>query len=290
VEVAGESLYGVQVEGDMTGPGPIVIHAQASLKILFVRISGSVTIRLGDDAADLVTPISDLVERLRPELKRPANLRAEGEDNSVLLAPQSIAPGAPPPVAAVGALIWEQKRAPLGRDIERLEGADLAGTHHLELTCTLTSELERDWFSVGSYARLSDSEAMNNARFTQETSGVKVGAGTMDQGSAQLCPIEIEVIRLPQRVRLSALFGPIFSRPYTLLALGAVQAERGRFVTPVAGEPIVRARGEQWTAYDRQGQAAVTGQSPAQAFMVARRTGGVAAAVTDAPVDLKEVF
>ena len=284
VEVFGESLYGVRVQGKMTGPGPIVIHARARVKLLFVPVSGSATIRLGKDAPSGLQPITNVVERLKGEISHPQNLRAEGDDRSVILNPRP-GTGEALLLAPVGTLVWEQKRAPLGRDLQRFEGVDLDGVHRLEVSCPIDTQPETDWFSFGMYSQVSASESLNTARFTEEKSGLRVRAGDADLGSLVAYEVKIDLWKLPKRTRLSALLSGL----YLPAALLDVARERDRLVPPRAGQAMVEVKPEAWNAYTAGGAVAGADLSPAQAFMQARALGGVALSAAAVPVDLQGV-
>ena len=89
VEVEGVSLCGVRVTGTMSGPGPLVVYASASVKVLFVRISKHVTVTFGDEGGVALKAIGNLVDLITPEVNNPANIRCEGDDTSVMLRPDA---------------------------------------------------------------------------------------------------------------------------------------------------------------------------------------------------------
>ena len=63
------------------------------------------------------------------------------------------------------ALICEQKRAPFGLDLQRFEGAPLDRIRHVTIGLSSSAwPIEQDWFGVGTYLTLAESEALNNAR------------------------------------------------------------------------------------------------------------------------------
>ena len=89
VEVEGVSLCSVQVEGQLSGPGPLVLEARASVRLLFIKVSGHVTIELSSNPPEPVVAVPNLPEALRGELTNPDNLRMEGQDPSVVLGPSA---------------------------------------------------------------------------------------------------------------------------------------------------------------------------------------------------------
>lgn len=154
VEVFGVSLCSVRVAGQLSGPGPLVLQAEASVRILFVKVSADVTITLSSNPPEAVIAIPNLPRHLESELTRPDNLRIDGDDHSVIVGPQQAGGKL---FAPVGELVWEQKRVPLNLPIEKAEGIDLGGWHTLTITSGLPDERpETDWFGVGTFLKLPD--------------------------------------------------------------------------------------------------------------------------------------
>lgn len=276
VEVFGESLCGVRLQGKLSGPGPLVIEARASVKVLFVRVSESVTITLGSGGGNQPTGITDLLDRLMPEFLKAENIRGDGEDRSVLMRPD--APrhvGGTTVVGAIGAVVWEQKRVPLGLDLQRFEGAPLApaaaGAHHLTLTpADASAEVETDWFGVGTYLTLAESEALNNARFTEAQSGVRISLADQALGRSRDRNIEIRLVKLPEPIPFNGLFP---TAAYMSPALAGMQGERGGTARVVAGGAKITASQELWTAHAPGGETLAEGLSATQAFLESRGKG-----------------
>ena len=286
VEVSGVSLCGVRVVGALAGPGPVVVHGEASVKILFVRVSGSVTVRFGSDAADRPVAIADLLARLAPELSDAKNLRAAGDDLRVTLRPRP-APGGLPLVTPVGGLVWEQKRVPLKRDITRLDGVPLAGPpHNLSVAAGLPTTDEDDWFGLGTFTTLSGPEALNNAGFVRDVSGVRVGAGDAVRANPVLCPQTTDLKIVPEFRRVLALS----TAAYASVGLAGASGDRALSLPAKAGAALVTLAPERWTALDAAGRVVPGGGGTAgQAFMAARRQGGVSVCASDRPVSLAGV-
>lgn len=286
VEVAGVSLCSVHVEGQLSGPGPLVLQARASVRILFVKISGSITLELSSNPPETIITIPNLPEHLRAELRKADNLRMEGEDRSVIFGPS--AGGAAKLFAPVGELIWEQKRAPLNLGIEKIEGVNLNGWHTLKITSGLPEQQrEEDWFGVGTYLKLADSEALNTSRFARQQSGLRIGAGAMGLGPQIEAEITITLIKLPQRLR----FSDLLSAQYLNSALTTVLGEKQRGAQLVPGEPKVAVKQEGWNAHSAQGaQQNTESLNAVQAFVQAKQTGGIALPATSKPLDLTGVL
>jgi hypothetical protein len=297
VEVFGRSFCGVRLQGALSGPGPLVVQAKASVKLLFVRVSESVTIKLGSSGGSPVPGISDILSLLVPEFTKPANIRSDGEDRSVVLRPgaPSIISGVPV-VGAVGAIIWEQKRVPFGLDLQRFEGAPLApgssGNHHLELTSKAPlSSAERDWFGVGTYLTLAESEALNNARFTQAQSGIRISLSAMTDGAKTACTVVLNLVKLPQRRFFKGVDEGIFATNYMTSSLVSVHQERAGAAMVQAGGPRVTTSQEFWNAHDPSGGIIKDKISSTQAFLLTRGGKGIAQpAATTGTVSLQGVF
>jgi hypothetical protein len=291
VEVEGVSLCNVRVSGTMSGPGPLVVYAAASVKVLFVRISKHVTVTFGDDGGGALPAIGNLVDLISPEVHNPANIRSEGDDLSVVLRPD-----APPAidnvavVGVVGPVIWEQKRVPFGLDLERFEGTPLSsgvnGALHRLVVTSAVSAPEQDWFGVGSFMKLDDSEALNNSRFIQAQSGLRMGTDAMHVEGTMDCPVNIDLVKLPKR----QFFPGLLAISYLSPAMAAMRAERFGDARVVSGGPVLTATQEEWHAYDKASQKVTTGLSSTQAFQAARGGNGVALPAATQTVTLQGVF
>jgi hypothetical protein len=286
VEVSDVSLCSVRVEGLLSGPGPLVLQARASVRLLFIKVSGSVTIELSSNPPEAVVAIPDLPSYLRPELVEPDNLRMEGQDQSVTFATSGS--GGAKLFAPVGELIWEQKRAPLNLAIEKVQGVDLGGWHTLVVSSGLAGEVpEDDWFGVGTYLKLRDSEALNTSRFVKQASGLRIGAGAVDNGAPAVGVIKLSLVKLPKRISLPAFNGKL----YVGLALASLLHERTHGAQLAAGESAVKVGQEAWDTHDKTGTPQNTGpQNSVQAFVLAKRTGGIALPATERPLDLTGVM
>jgi hypothetical protein len=286
VEAKGISFCNVRVQGQLSGPGPLVVSARASVKVLFVRVSEHVTIELGSSSGSSTPAVTDVITPLLREFDDPGNIRAEGEDSSVVLhegRADTIA-GAKV-VGVIGAIVWEQKRAPLAHDLERFEGRPLDRTRRLELTRRdgVAVVPESDWFGAGTFLNVNDSQALNSGRFTYAQSGIRIPLDVMDEGPSKDCDPDLELVKLPSPSRITA-----FTRAYLHKGLALMQAERG--ITPLvkSGGPRVKARQEEWVV---QSAAGVSDKlSGSQAFALSRREGGVARPAAVATVDMSGMF
>lgn len=287
VEAKGISFCNVRVQGQLSGPGPLVVSARASVKVLFVRVSEHVTIELGSSSGSRTPAITDVLTPLLGEFDKPENIRAEGEDASVVLREdRADVVGAAKVVGVIGAIVWEQKRVPLGLDLQRFEGRPLDGTHHLALSPGpgIDIQNENDWFGLGTFLNVSDSEALNNARFTNAQSGIRIPLDAMAEAAKTQCTVDLDLIKLPSPLRIAAQ-----TRAYLHGGLAPMQAERGIKPAVKSGGPRIKAGQEEWAVHSAAGGVSAT-VSSAQAFALSRRDGGVAKPVAVAAVDMSGMF
>jgi hypothetical protein len=285
VEVFGVSLCSVRVAGQLSGPGPLVLQAAASVRILLVKVSADVTITLSSNPPEPVIAIPNLPEHLKGELSKPDNLRVDGDDRSVIFAPATEDGTL---FAPVGELVWEQKRVPLALPIQKAEGVQLGGWRRLTVTSGLPGEQpETDWFGVGTYLDLPDGEALNSARFAPQQSGVRIGAGAMTRGAAAEAEIKIALLKLPKRFRILDLVVGLYANA----ALAGVLGQRAGGAAPEPGAPKVAVRPETWQARAADGQPlSAAPLNSVQALVQAKRRGGFAIPAADKALDLTGVM
>lgn len=275
VEVFDVTLCSVDVSGRLTGPGPLVVHAAASVRLLFVKVRGSATISLGGDDADRPQPIPSIVEALKPELSDVNNLRAAGEDTSIVLKPGIAVDGVL--LSPRGALIWEQKRAPLETLVDRFEGAPLIGQHQLVLSgaADWTVTDESDWFSPGTFTSLDleSSQTLNNATFQVLRSGIRI-AGGPDATAPTPVPFtpRIKLVKRPDPIWFLAIVGS-----YLTPALAAMLAERDTTPPILPGPSKVTVVAETHDLYSVSGIAVAEMETPFQAFQLSRLGDGMVA-------------
>jgi hypothetical protein len=286
VEVFGVSFCSVDISGEISGPGPIVIHAEGSVRKLFLKVSGSATFELGDHNADNPNPIVSPVRELEPELTQTANLRAEGDDPSVILRPGR-SPVQGVLVSPKGSLIWEQKRAPLNTIIHRLGGVPLAGEHQLRLDRPpdWTTSDEQDWFNPGSFTDfdLQASQTLNDATFQELPSGLRFGSKLDAKATIVVKHTDnIDLVKRPERIRFSGLTVGAY-------VTGALHsAFRDRTTTPAVdpGKSRVSVKAETTDVY-ANGTVLQAGGAPFQGFQISRKQhGAFCVPSSDLPVDL----
>jgi hypothetical protein len=279
LEVAYEDLTfaGISARGTISGPGPVVIHAELSIEILFLELSWSETFSLGSGDADRGPVVDDLLDRLAGEL-RPENLEARGgEDPRVVPSAREETAGRAV-LAPLGSLVFHQRRLPLRLPLDRVEGVPLARRSEAAVEAAgARPDPPQEWFAPGSYlAPRSAGEALNQPAFERMPAGVEVGFGEDDAGTATTHELGFEEVYKP----------PLTTSPLLVALARSAQlaAARGAGEAPVVRDrsAVVSVRDEEWVVHGAPG-AAVTSQT--HAHVLARDTpGALALAAADAPV------
>jgi len=260
----------VKVTGTISGPGPVTFRGRACISILFFDICASATFELGSKAPPQVSPAPTAFEVIADELRRPGNLRAAAGEALVTL--RELPAGAVPVLPPTG-LIWQQRRAPLGLLLERFEGIPLRRAETVTATSGHSSGEEREWFAPGSYAELTDAEAVNRRTFERLPAGLRIGTG--DDVASDHVPHTVEV----EQIIIPAPPTPPGKRPGTTLPpwlLDAIEVREARPDRRVS-TPVFHVREESWTVRTRTGQTLAESVSEARAHQLARTSAGAVA-------------
>lgn len=298
LEVLDVSIASARVQGQLSGPGPITIRARASVKILLVRVSGSVTLELGPGGGEREVRLPTALPVMRAELTT-RNMRAEGEDPDVLLRPGRALSAAQAATAVLvlpgGRVVWEQKLAPLKTPLQRFRGQllDQEEIYTVSWDGFAAGEVEeeRDDFALGTFATLAPAESLNNALFQPLTSGLRTKGGLPEPTGPSLAPdLTIDLTIVPELRRFLHLLLDRASH-FVSAILFDMARERDSVPAATAGPPKVSLMAETWTAVGPDGAALAGAEavSSAHAFLRARQAGGFAVAVTDGPVSLTDV-
>jgi hypothetical protein len=282
VEAFGHTFGGVGFEGSISGPHPVTIAGQLTIKTFIHDISWDHTFTIGDGPPDTAASVA-LLKALEDEIVRPGNLRAqEDRDPNVILSPRAVdSPRIA--VAPTGMLRWAQRRVPLGLHLDRVDGQPLLAPAGAVLTSPTTGAVE-ERFAPGTYCNLTQAEALNRPAFDVHDAGGVLVPPVPTPAPKQLDSRLVQVITILNHTRQNDRPGGVgidISR-----IAGLVSAARR---PPTLSDPtpqITTAR-ERWTT--------VAGQTPAPVYVsataahqAARVNGGVAVAEPDAatPIDL----
>jgi hypothetical protein len=286
VSAGGFTFASVTLEGSIAGPGPIVIRGSLSIDVFLFSISWDETFTIGDGPADVVPSGPRLLEVIAAEFAEPANIHAGSiADPDVVLSPR---PGRATVAAvpATGSLKIEQRRAPLGLVIERVDGRPLDGPQGVRVVTPGVDAKER--FSPGSYVNLTDAEAMNRPPFDLLPSGRTLSLP--DPGLLTFPHTtdtrKVRQIVIRSKVRLTAVDG-------LHVDLGDMAALTGAARQPPAlsnASAVIEAAQEVWAAPVSGGKEVFASATAAHQY--ARYSSTVAMPLTDldAPVQLAGVL
>lgn len=286
VSAGGFSFASVTLEGSISGPGPVVIRGSLSIDVFLFSISWDETFTLGSGPADVVPSSPRLLDVVAAEFAKSANIQAGSVgDPDVVLSPR---PGRPT-VAAVpptGSLQVKQGRAPLALLIERVDGGPLDGPQGVQVLTPGSDVTER--FSPGTYANLTDSEALNRPPFDLLPCGRVLSLPDPTLTSFPNTPDArtVKQIVIRSGVRQSATAGMFLDLGHIALLTEAAR------LPPALSDPsaIIEASQELWAASTPAGTEVFASATAAHQF--ARYNGTVAMSLTDAdaPVDLAGVL
>jgi hypothetical protein len=263
VRYKSRNLAGLTLTGSLEGPGPIVLRAKVCIELLFFDICFSQTFTLGSSDPPPVTTIGSALAVFTAQLDDPATLRAGGGTDR-LVAVRPPPQGSRPIVSPVGQLVWVQREAPLGVLLQRIGGAPLAAPQSVEATSADATAPELDFFAPGSFADLTDDQALTRRAFERLPGGLRFGAGGEIEGPSQQRTLSIKQIRLPakaQTTRTPSAF-PLWVVAAAARAQGAAPAPE-----PIAG--VITVTDERWTVLDAATGATLAAASGAQAHQLA---------------------
>lgn len=277
VSVDGFSFASVTLEGDISGPGPIVIHGALSIDVFLFSISWDETFTLGSGPSDTLPTPPSLLDVITAELNKADNVQTGGiGDPLVVLSPRPSAAGlaAIPPT---GTLRVAQRRAPLGLLIDRVDSRPLAGPQGVKMTNGSSEITER--FSPGSYIALSNAEALNRPPFDILPAGRIFSPPDPPLSESRIDdPREVEQIVIKNRIPMPRLI----RRLGDLSAMSALVTAAGNPPALSNASPLVAATQEVWTATGAPGAFA----SATAAHQFVRYQSGVAQSAADAAAPL----
>ena len=217
VTLFGEDICGVWVEVTLDGPAPWEAHGRGRFKVLIVKFTVQIDLRIGEaqpapvrtvDVLDRVIKAIELPDNWRAELPPYAGMRVRTRELPATVADVVVHP--------FGALVVSQKAAPFDVAIDRI-GTELADkgpvTLHITKVSTPAGELGRsdakEQFAPGQYQTLSDAERLSRRSFEPMNSGARMdGAGLFDARYMAQRNVEYErhlIDRNGLRQRLSPL-------------------------------------------------------------------------------------
>ena len=283
VSAGGFSFASVTLEGSISGPGPIVIRGSLSISVFLFSLSWSEQFTLGSGPSDTLPAAPPLLDVIFDELSNPSNVHSGSiADPHVVLAPQ-LRPGGFAAVPPTGTLQVQQRRAPLGLMIERVDGRPLSSPQGVKITSGTTDVTER--FSPGSYITLTGSEALNRPPFDLLAAGRVISPADADLSEGTL-PDPRTVAQIVIRYGVMSVEGE--GQPVGLAAASTLVIAAGQLPALSNTTALVTAKQEEWMATS----ATTTFTSASAAHQFVRYNKGVAQAAAEAaaPLDLTAVL
>ena len=277
VSAGGFSFASVSLEGSISGPGPIVIRGSLSIDVFLFSLSWDETFTLGSGPADILPPPPVLLDVIAAELGKAENVRTKDiGDQQVILSPRpTVGPFAAVP--PTGTLQVDQRRAPLGFLIDRVDGRPLAGPQGVKVTNGNGDVTER--FSPGSYITLTDSEALNRPPFDILPSGCVLSVADPALGESAI-PDAREVLQIV--ISNKVVGGALQALSVNLAGIAALVDAAGKPPALSNATPLINAKQEVWAA--TSSPEAFPSATAAHQFV--RYNAGVAQASADAAAPL----
>jgi hypothetical protein len=135
---------------------------------------------------------------------------------------------------------------------------------------------------------------LNNPRFAQQQSGIRIGAGPMTEGPSEAAVLAISLIKLPKRSRFLDLLGNVIlfpSEQYVNASLSGMLGERTSGAKLDGGKAQVTVGQEEWNTHAKDGtvQNAVP-LNAVQAFIGAKQSAGIALPADEKQLNLTGII
>jgi hypothetical protein len=200
-----DTIMGIHLAGQLSGVNPWNARGEASITILFLKVSVSFDETWGDSADKIDPPKEDIVARLTAEINDDRNWKAEIPDSNNLhvsirkmeLPPDQIV------IHPMGVLTFSERLVPLAIEITKFGNKvpldarrfDIEATDPGILTETVTEE-----FAPANFFDKNDSEKLSSPSFDRLTSGFKVtGASSLVMPTAVNKSVEYELTYLREK-------------------------------------------------------------------------------------------
>jgi uncharacterized protein DUF6603 len=189
VSFEGISLIGLNVDGLFSGPTPWHFHGDASISILFFTVSASLDLTWGDSTQATI-PAKPVLPDLFAALKDPRNWNATLPAGAsvgvslVTLKPTDTTLRVHP----MGTLTVREKVVPLDLPITKYGNATPSDGDEFSIqsvqinTQAETIQSVQDYFAIGQFETLSDSDKLSKPSFEAYDAGVTIGSATVVSG------------------------------------------------------------------------------------------------------------
>ena len=226
-------IAGISLHGRLSGPAPWNANGEATLKILFFKISVHFNETWGDDAAPDPVEIENVTLLITTALNDDRSWKADAPANATTgVSVRTLEmPNGAVVLQPFGVLSVSQKVVPLGYPLEKF-GNKKPDRDLFELTTPLGGVTEQsEEFAVANYKKLSDSDKLSARSFEQMRSGIKFSTGdATETGARVVVEVDYELSYVHRSIGL-IIFAGVYQMLGTLFSAmtGGSSAARNAF-------------------------------------------------------------
>ncbi len=224
VEVFGETLLGIRLQGSLEGPSPWHVKARGEVEVLLVSVSISIDESFGDSPAPL-TFVPDIAAELVKAVSDPGSWTlhppSTDTDGVVLSAAAAASVAKGTLLHPAGSLQVRQRLLPFGVTIDRFGGYAvpaqrwvLTGVRLRAGADPLPPQVITDQFALGMFRTMSREEQLATTSFSQQPCGGTITAGGVTTAAPRSTDLDWETV----------VVAPVLNRDRPLLHRGVLDA------------------------------------------------------------------
>jgi hypothetical protein len=212
VKYDGDTLLGIHLDAELSGPTPWHVHGTASIDILFFSVGISIDVTWGDDNA-VSLPATAVLPQLNAALTAPSSWSAQlppGTEQAVTL--RGLPPAGPDIVVhPMGSLTVREKVVPLDVPVTKFGNTVPADGGQFSIdsvtlgTSTAALNSVQDAFARGQFQQLSDSDKISAPAFEQFDCGVTIGDPAVQAGHDAPRTVTMQWRYIPDPTKASVL-------------------------------------------------------------------------------------
>jgi hypothetical protein len=219
-------IAGISLHGQLSGPAPWNARGEASLKILFVKVSVDFNVTWGNDAPPDPVEVENVSLLVKAALNDdrnwtatfPANSRSAVSLRALKLPPEKIV------LHPFGVLAVSQKIVPLGYPLEKF-GNKKPDVDHFEMATVETgTEEQREEFAIAQFKKMSDADKLSQNSFDRLRSGLRFSTGdATSTGTPVQKEVNYELSYVHRKSILRGLLYKLHSNAFNTFAMaGAI--------------------------------------------------------------------
>ncbi len=226
-------IAGIALRGQLRGPAPWNANGEASLKILFFKITVGFDETWGDDAPPDPVEIENVTVLITAAINDDRNWMADAPANSttgVSIRKLEMAGGAVV-LQPFAVLSVSQKVVPLGYPLEKF-GNKKPDRDRFEIATAVAGSTEaREEFAIANFKKLSDSDKLSAQSFERMRSGLKFSTGdAAETGARTVVEVDYELSYVHRSLGLIIFAGVYRMVDVAFAAMaGATNATRNAF-------------------------------------------------------------